>query len=145
MFSCFRYQLPPPFSLPYHSETNAPSTHLFPDPLLSKLYSFTIIVHLFHPLYPHCCVHLHTQSGDALWLAMVIKVSRISSSPLLSPVQIPLPYPNRNNADIMFCPYQLSEDGHEMQFATNHLGHFYDSNIQHHGKQDGKKREGHRS
>lgn len=22
----------------------------------------------------------------------------------------------------MFCPYQLSEDGYEMQFATNHLG-----------------------
>lgn len=22
----------------------------------------------------------------------------------------------------MFCPYQLSEDGYEMQFSTNHLG-----------------------
>ncbi|KAI7728704.1 hypothetical protein M8C21_019075 [Ambrosia artemisiifolia] len=30
-----------------------------------------------------------------------------------------------NNAGIMFCPYQLSQDGVEMQFATNHLGHFY--------------------
>ncbi|KAM3287838.1 short-chain dehydrogenase TIC 32 B, chloroplastic [Capsicum chacoense] len=30
-----------------------------------------------------------------------------------------------NNAGIMFCPFQLSEDGIEMQFATNHLGHFY--------------------
>ncbi|XP_074581553.1 short-chain dehydrogenase TIC 32 B, chloroplastic-like [Curcuma longa] len=29
-----------------------------------------------------------------------------------------------NNAGIMFCPYTLSEDGIEMQFATNHLGHF---------------------
>ncbi|KAF8402861.1 hypothetical protein HHK36_010952 [Tetracentron sinense] len=29
-----------------------------------------------------------------------------------------------NNAGIMFCPYKLSEDGIEMQFATNHLGHF---------------------
>lgn len=29
---------------------------------------------------------------------------------------------NRNNAGIMFCPFQLSEDGIEMQFATNHLG-----------------------
>ncbi|OAY64919.1 Short-chain dehydrogenase TIC 32, chloroplastic [Ananas comosus] len=27
-----------------------------------------------------------------------------------------------NNAGVMFCPYQLSEDGIEMQFATNHLG-----------------------
>ncbi|GAV62698.1 adh_short domain-containing protein [Cephalotus follicularis] len=29
-----------------------------------------------------------------------------------------------NNAGIMFCPYQLSLDGIEMQFATNHIGHF---------------------
>eukprot|EP00268_Persea_americana_P008661 TRINITY_DN13385_c0_g1_i7.p1 TRINITY_DN13385_c0_g1~~TRINITY_DN13385_c0_g1_i7.p1 ORF type:complete len:324 (-),score=49.24 TRINITY_DN13385_c0_g1_i7:204-1175(-) len=29
-----------------------------------------------------------------------------------------------NNAGVMFCPYQLSEDGIEMQFATNYLGHF---------------------
>ena len=29
---------------------------------------------------------------------------------------------SRNNAGVMFCPYQLSEDGIEMQFATNYLG-----------------------
>jgi len=28
----------------------------------------------------------------------------------------------RNNAGVMFCPYQKTEDGIEMQFATNHLG-----------------------
>jgi len=29
-----------------------------------------------------------------------------------------------NNAGIMACPYRLSDDGIELQFATNHLGHF---------------------
>ena len=29
-----------------------------------------------------------------------------------------------NNAGIMAVPKKLSEDGHEMQWATNHLGHF---------------------
>ncbi|KAF1866625.1 hypothetical protein Lal_00018009 [Lupinus albus] len=29
-----------------------------------------------------------------------------------------------NNAGVMFCPFSLSEDGVEMQFATNHVGHF---------------------
>lgn len=34
-----------------------------------------------------------------------------------------------NNAGIMFCPFQLSEDGVELQFATNHLGHFLLTNL----------------
>lgn len=29
-----------------------------------------------------------------------------------------------NNAGIMMCPRQLTEDGYELQFATNHLGHY---------------------
>uniref|UniRef100_A0A0D6QTG0 Uncharacterized protein n=1 Tax=Araucaria cunninghamii TaxID=56994 RepID=A0A0D6QTG0_ARACU len=29
-----------------------------------------------------------------------------------------------NNAGIMQCPFQLSQDGTELQFATNHIGHF---------------------
>ncbi|KAL3623053.1 Short-chain dehydrogenase TIC 32 B, chloroplastic [Castilleja foliolosa] len=34
-----------------------------------------------------------------------------------------------NNAGIMFCPFELSKDGIEMQFATNHLGHFHLTNL----------------
>ncbi|KAH9321692.1 hypothetical protein KI387_016331, partial [Taxus chinensis] len=34
-----------------------------------------------------------------------------------------------NNAGIMACPFQLSEDGIELQFATNHLGHFLLTNL----------------
>ncbi|GMI96501.1 hypothetical protein like AT2G37540 [Hibiscus trionum] len=34
-----------------------------------------------------------------------------------------------NNAGIMFCPFQLSQDGIEVQFATNHIGHFLLTNL----------------
>ncbi|KAL4238823.1 Retinol dehydrogenase 13 [Mactra antiquata] len=34
-----------------------------------------------------------------------------------------------NNAGVMACPYMKTEDGFEMQFGTNHLGHFLFTNL----------------
>ena len=34
-----------------------------------------------------------------------------------------------NNAGVLGCPLSYTEDGYEMQFATNHLGHFLLTNL----------------
>ncbi|KAK4798056.1 hypothetical protein SAY86_030382 [Trapa natans] len=34
-----------------------------------------------------------------------------------------------NNAGVFSCPFQLSKDGIELQFATNHIGHFLLTNL----------------
>eukprot|EP00232_Nephroselmis_pyriformis_P005385 CAMPEP_0182905246 /NCGR_PEP_ID=MMETSP0034_2-20130328/32788_1 /TAXON_ID=156128 /ORGANISM="Nephroselmis pyriformis, Strain CCMP717" /LENGTH=337 /DNA_ID=CAMNT_0025040619 /DNA_START=305 /DNA_END=1318 /DNA_ORIENTATION=- len=34
-----------------------------------------------------------------------------------------------NNAGVMMCPKTITEEGHELQFATNHLGHFLLTNL----------------
>lgn len=34
-----------------------------------------------------------------------------------------------NNAGIMACPFAQTEDGFELQFGSNHIGHFYFTNL----------------
>lgn len=34
-----------------------------------------------------------------------------------------------NNAGIMACPFDKTEDGFELQFGSNHIGHFYFTNL----------------
>ncbi len=34
-----------------------------------------------------------------------------------------------NNGGVMMCPFTKTEDGHEMQIGTNHLGHFLLTNL----------------
>jgi NAD(P)-dependent dehydrogenase (short-subunit alcohol dehydrogenase family) len=34
-----------------------------------------------------------------------------------------------NNAGVMMCPFSKTEDGFEMQIATNHFGHFLLTNL----------------
>lgn len=36
---------------------------------------------------------------------------------------------NNNQTGVMWCPYMETEDGFEMQFGTNHLGHFLLTNL----------------
>lgn len=61
---------------------------------------------------------LHTQCMD---LADLDSVRNAATEILLYHAQIQLLI---NNAGVMACPLLLTEQGFEMQFGTNHLGHF---------------------
>ncbi|TAQ85341.1 hypothetical protein B7494_g6332 [Chlorociboria aeruginascens] len=54
---------------------------------------------------------------------------RTAANKILSDSSIPKIDVMINNAAIMACPYSLSEDGYELQFATNYLSHFLLTNL----------------
>ncbi|RFU34474.1 hypothetical protein B7463_g1846, partial [Scytalidium lignicola] len=54
---------------------------------------------------------------------------RNAAQAILSDPTIPTINVIINNAGIMACPYEKSIDGIEMQFASNHLGHFLLDNL----------------
>ncbi|KAL9318267.1 hypothetical protein ACSQ67_014784 [Phaseolus vulgaris] len=71
-----------------------------------------------------CSVNsVRTFVDNFIALALPLNILMCFLSPTFS-LSIPL-----NNAGVMFCPYQKTEDGIEMQFATNHLGHFLLTNL----------------
>ena len=59
-------------------------------------------------------------------LASLASVRRFAEVVLASYTQIDVLI---NNAGIMACPYCKTEDGFEMQFGVNHLGHFLLTNL----------------
>ena len=54
-------------------------------------------------------------------LASLDSVRKFADSVLISESRLDILI---NNAGVMACDYQKTEDGFEMQFGTNHLGHF---------------------
>jgi NAD(P)-dependent dehydrogenase (short-subunit alcohol dehydrogenase family) len=77
---------------------------------------------------------IHTISPSTTIKLIPIDLSSLSSvrlaaQSILSDPSIPKIDVIINNAGIMICPYELSIDGYEMQFATNHLSHFLLTNL----------------
>lgn len=54
---------------------------------------------------------------------------RTAAALILEDAEIPVIDVIINNAAIMACPYSVTEDGFESQFATNHLSHFLLTNL----------------
>ena len=75
---------------------------------------------------------VHKASGSTnvvfrqLDLASLTSVRRFSEHVLKEEPRIDILI---NNAGIMACPYWKTEDGFEMQFGVNHLGHFLLTNL----------------
>lgn len=65
-------------------------------------------------------IHVVSVALDLSSLASV----RAAATELLANADIPHIDVLINNAGVMACPYSLTADGIEMQFGTNHIGHF---------------------
>jgi NAD(P)-dependent dehydrogenase (short-subunit alcohol dehydrogenase family) len=78
--------------------------------------------------------HIHRLSPTTTTIFIPVELSSLSSvraaaQSILEDPTIPKIDVIINNAAIMICPYELSIDGYELQFATNHLSHFLLTNL----------------
>ncbi|RDL31496.1 Uncharacterized protein BP5553_09705 [Venustampulla echinocandica] len=77
---------------------------------------------------------IHTISPSTVTKFIPVSLDSLSSvrsaaTAILSDSSVPKIDVVINNAAIMACPYGLSQDGYELQFATNHLSHFLLTNL----------------
>jgi NAD(P)-dependent dehydrogenase (short-subunit alcohol dehydrogenase family) len=71
--------------------------------------------------------NIRAQHPDAKLMIMQCDLSSLASVHAFSEAFISLKKPCHTlmaNAGVMACPFARTVDGHEMQFGTNHLGHF---------------------
>ncbi|KAI9720759.1 MAG: hypothetical protein M1828_005550 [Chrysothrix sp. TS-e1954] len=76
--------------------------------------------------------NIHAQDQDVATRVLVLNLS--SQRQIHEAAKEVNAYPENidvlvNNAGVMALPYELSEDGIEMQFAANHIGHFLFTNL----------------
>jgi NAD(P)-dependent dehydrogenase (short-subunit alcohol dehydrogenase family) len=98
----------------------SPSTVLLLGRSLPKIQPTIDAIHNINPAIVTKFVTINLDSLSSV---------RKAATTILSDPEIPHIDVMINNAAIMFCPYGVTEDGYELQFATNYLSHFLLTNI----------------